>query len=89
MESIVKQCTSSEEQKTRILKTRAIPKDFASYKKALEVFSKFCYNLGQVMTTQFPYPYPPLLSRGTLFRKLNFKAHGYHCDSECEMKFHP
>lgn len=47
MESIVEQCTSSEEQKTRVLKTRADPEDFDCYKQAVKTFSKTCYNLGQ------------------------------------------
>ena len=62
MESIVEQCTSSEEQKTRVLKTRADPEDFDCYKQAVKTFSKTYYNLGQVMTT---HP-PPLLFRGVL-----------------------
>ncbi|CAH3145308.1 unnamed protein product [Pocillopora meandrina] len=47
MESIVEQCTSSEEQKNRVLKTRADPEDFDCYKQAVKTFSKTCYNLGQ------------------------------------------
>lgn len=47
MKSIVEQCTSSEEQKTRVLKTRADPEDFDCYKQAVKTFSKTCYNLGQ------------------------------------------
>ena len=63
MESIVEQCTSSEEQKTRVLKTRADPEDFDCYKQAVKTFSKTCYNLGQVMKT---HPPPPLLFSKTL-----------------------
>lgn len=43
----MEQCTSSEEQKTRVLKTRADPEDFDCYKQAVKTFSKTCYNLGQ------------------------------------------
>ena len=62
MESIVEQCTSSEEQKNRVLKTRADPEDFDCYKQAVKTLSKTCYNLGQVMKT----PPPLLLFRGVL-----------------------
>lgn len=44
---IVDQCVSSDEQKVRVLKTRAEPEDFDCYKKAVKTFSKNCYNLGK------------------------------------------
>lgn len=47
MEAIVQRCTTSEEQKTRVLKTRANPEDFDCYRQAVKTFSKICYNLGQ------------------------------------------
>lgn len=49
MELIVEQCVSSEEQKIRVLKSKADPEDFDCYKKAVKTFSKNCYNLGKVM----------------------------------------
>ena len=49
MDSIVEQCTSSEEQKKRVLKTAANPEDYDCYKQAVKAFSKSCYNLGKVM----------------------------------------
>lgn len=53
MELIVEQCVSSDEQKIRVLKSRAEPQDFDCYKKAVKTFSKNCYNLGKVMITVF------------------------------------
>lgn len=47
MEQIVGQCVSSDDQKVRVLKSQADPKDFVCYKEAVETFSKTCYNLGQ------------------------------------------
>ncbi|XP_078350172.1 legumain-like isoform X2 [Oculina patagonica] len=47
MEKIVAQCVSSTEQKVRVLKTTADPKDFHCYKQAVRAFSKNCYNLGK------------------------------------------
>ncbi|PFX27643.1 Legumain [Stylophora pistillata] len=48
MESIVQRCTTSEEQKTRVLKTRSSTEDFECYKQAVKTFSKTCYSLGQI-----------------------------------------
>ena len=44
------QCVVSDEQKVRMLKTHAEPRpeDFVCYKKAVKIFSKSCYNVGQV-----------------------------------------
>lgn len=47
MELIVEQCVSSDEQKIRVLKSKAEPEDFDCYKKAVKAFSKNCYNLGK------------------------------------------
>lgn len=44
-------CVSSDDQKMRVLKTKAEPQDFDCYKKAVKTFSKNCYNLGKVMIT--------------------------------------
>ncbi len=52
VEKIVAQCVSSTEQKVRVLKTEADPKDFHCYKQAVRAFSKNCYNLGKVMVTK-------------------------------------
>lgn len=51
MELIVKQCVTSDEQKIRVLKSKAEPEDFDCYKKAVKAFSKNCYNLGKVIIT--------------------------------------
>lgn len=55
MEQIVGQCVSSDDQKVRVLKSQADPKDFVCYKEAVETFSKTCYNLGQVNSLLFNY----------------------------------
>ncbi|XP_020618825.1 legumain-like [Orbicella faveolata] len=47
MELIVEHCVSSDDQKMRVLKTKAEPQDFDCYKKAVKTFSKNCYNLGK------------------------------------------
>jgi len=47
MESIVEQCVYSDEQKIRVLKSKAEPRDFDCYKRAVNTFSKNCYNLGK------------------------------------------
>ena len=51
MESIVEQCVYTDEQKIRVLKSKAEPQDFDCYKRAVKTFSKNCYNLGKVMIT--------------------------------------
>lgn len=47
----MERCVSSDEQKIRVLKSKAEPEDFDCYKKAVKAFSKNCYNLGKVMIT--------------------------------------
>jgi len=51
MEDIVLRCVYSDEQMTRVLKSKAEPQDFDCYKKAVKAFSKSCYNLGKVMVS--------------------------------------
>ena len=45
----MEQCVFSDEQKMRVLKSKAEPQDFDCYKRAVKTFSKNCYNLGKVM----------------------------------------
>ena len=53
MEQIVEQCVSSDDQKVRVLNSRADPQDFDCYTKAARTFSKTCYDLGQVNLSSF------------------------------------
>ena len=53
MEQIVEQCVSSDDQKVRVLNSRADPQDFDCYTKAVRTFSKNCYDLGQVNLSSF------------------------------------